>query len=224
MVDMNNIIEMINIYDVIFVIVVFLSFVICYKNGLLYSVISFFKVIGSAIGAGYISRKYSSFLYEKFFKESLIDKVSQQLSDFRDGLINSFDDGVIGKAITDYLNKSALESDIDSISENIVNGTIQDTIVSGFQIIIFIITFILLVVLISWVQNILLHTNEVPILGFMNQLLGGVFGALISLILLYILSMILSILINYNVPYIYQRDILNSYLFSYIYKLNPFFK
>ncbi len=221
---MNSILETINLYDVIFVIVVFFSFCICYKNGLLYSVVSFFKIIGSAIGAGYVSKNYAQILYDKFLKEALISKVSQQLGEFRDGLIDSFDNGVIGKAISEYLSKTALGSDLDSISKNIVNGSVQDTIVSGFQIIIFIITFIILVVLISFIQNILLHTNEVPILGFMNQLLGGIFGALISLVLLYILAMILNILSNYNVPYIYQDDILKSYLFSYIYKLNPFFK
>ncbi|MBR3355143.1 MAG: CvpA family protein [Oscillospiraceae bacterium] len=221
---MKNILELINLYDVIFVVIVFISFLICYKNGLLYSLVSFFKVIGSAIGAGYISKNYSLLIYERFFKDSLISKVAEELSNFRDGLVDSFDNNVIGKAISDYLSRSALGDDVEAISERIVNDTIQDTIVSGFQIILFVLAFIVFVALISWVQNILLHTNDVPVLGFMNQMLGGLFGALIALIILFIIAMILNILINYNVPYLYRDDILNSYLFSYIYKLNPFYK
>jgi len=222
--NMKNILELINLYDVIFVVIVFISFLICYKNGLLYSLVSFFKVIGSAIGAGYISKNYSLLIYERFFKDSLISKVAEELSNFRDGLVDSFDNNVIGKAISDYLSRSALGDDVEAISERIVNDTIQDTIVSGFQIILFVLAFIVFVALISWVQNILLHTNDVPVLGFMNQMLGGLFGALIALIILFIIAMILNILINYNVPYLYRDDILNSYLFSYIYKLNPFYK
>lgn len=222
--NMKNILELINLYDVIFVVIVFISFLICYKNGLLYSLVSFFKVIGSAIGAGYISKNYSLLIYERFFKDSLISKVAEELSNFRDGLVDSFDNNVIGKAISDYLSRSALGDDVEAISERIVNDTIQDTIVSGFQIVLFVLAFIVFVALISWVQNILLHTNDVPVLGFMNQMLGGLFGALIALIILFIIAMILNILINYNVPYLYRDDILNSYLFSYIYKLNPFYK
>ena len=224
MIKMSDILDKINIYDVIFVVTVLVSFLISYKNGFLYSIVSLFKIIGSAIGAGYISKKYALYVYEKFFKDALVSKVAQKLADFRDGIINSFGQDVLGKAISDYLNKTALGSDLDQISETIVNESVQNTVVSGFQIIIFIIVFLILIVLVSFLQNILLHTNDVPVLGFMNQLFGGVFGAFIGLIILYLLSMVLSILVEYNAPYIYQKEIMSSYLFSIIYKINPFFK
>ena len=214
----------INIYDVVFVVVILVSFLISYKNGLLYSIVSLFKVIGSAIGAGYISKKYALYIYERFFKDALISKVAQKLADFRDGLIKTFDQDIIGKAISEYLEKTALGSDLDKISETIVNDSVQNTVVSGFQIILFILVFIILIILISLLQNILLHTNDIPVLGFMNQLLGGILGALIGLIIIYLISMILSILVEYNVPYIYQKEIMSSYLFSILYKINPFFK
>ena len=139
MIKMSDILDKINIYDVIFVVTVLVSFLISYKNGFLYSIVSLFKVIGSAIGAGYISKKYALYVYEKFFKDALVSKVAQKLADFRDGIINSFGQDVLGKAISDYLNKTALGSDLDQISETIVNESVQNTVVSGFQIILFII-------------------------------------------------------------------------------------
>ena len=66
---MSDILDKINIYDVIFVVTVLVSFLISYKNGFLYSIVSLFKIIGSAIGAGYISKKYALYVYEKFFKD-----------------------------------------------------------------------------------------------------------------------------------------------------------
>ena len=222
---MSNIINSyFNIYDVIFVIILLVSFIISYRNGLLYSVFSFFKVIGSAIGAGYVSNKYATVLYDRFLKDKLVSSVAQKLSDFRDGIISSFDKDIIGKAITEYLSKTSLGGDVEKISEIIVDDGIQNTIVGGIQLFLFIVLFLVILILLTCVQNILLHTNDVPIIGFMNQFLGGVFGILIGLVILVIISMLISVFLDYNASFISKEAVMNSHLFSYIFKLNPFYK
>lgn len=222
---MNNLIEnYLNLYDAIFVVVIFLFFIISYRNGLLYSVVSLFKVLGSAVLSGYISNRYSYNIYERFMKDSLIKKVSEKLSDFNNGLINTFGNDAIGKAISEYLGKTALGSDVNSISEMIIEGGLQDTIVGGIKLIIFVIVFLIMILILSWIQSILLHTNEVPVLGFLNRLLGGIFGVLMGIVILYIMSMLINVLLDYGASFLSEDDILSSHLFSYIYKLNPFFK
>ena len=222
---MNNLIEnYLNLYDAVFFIVIFLFFIISYRNGLLYSVVSLFKVLGSAVLSGYISNRYSYNIYERFMKDSLIKKVSEKLSDFNNGLINTFGNDAIGKAISEYLGKTALGSDVNSISEMIIEGGLQDTIVGGIKLIIFVIVFLIMILTLSWIQSILLHTNEVPVLGFLNRLLGGIFGVLMGIVILYIMSMLIYVLLDYGASFLSEDDILSSHLFSYIYKLNPFFK
>lgn len=221
---MSDILGYINIYDAVFVIVILLSFIISFKNGLLYSVVSFFKVIGSAILSGYVGNRYSYLIYDKYLKSRLINTVAEKLEDFKDGLITSFGNDVIGKAISEYLSKTAIGNDLDNLSEKIIEEGVQSSIVGGIKLIIFVLVFLLSLLVFSWFQSILLHTNDVPVLGFVNQLFGGVFGALVGIVILYLISMLLSVFLDYNVSFVNREEITNSYLFSIIFRLNPLFK
>ena len=213
-----------NPYDILFVIVVLVGFFVDYIKGFLYSVVSLFKVIGSAIVAGYVSDRFAYTLYERFLKDIIVNKVTEQLSDFRDGIIKSFGNDLIGRALNKYIQSFNADNDISQLSNVIVSEGIEKTVVNGFQLVLFLSVFIVLIILLSWLQGILVHTNDVPILGFLNRLLGGLLGVIISLILLYLISMFISILLKYNSTLLSQETILESSYFSILYKLNPFFE
>lgn len=213
----------VNIFDVIFVIIILVEFFIHYAKGFLYSVISLFKIIGSVLIAGYVSDRYASSIYDLYIEERLITKVAEKLADFKDGLISTFDEGILGEAISSYLSKHTFDDDINALSQTIVSENMENTILSGIQLILFLFVFILGIVILSSLQNLLLHTNEIPVLGFINRVLGGALGIIIGLLLIYLISMAISIILKYNNSVIPLDLLMESSLFSPLYKLNPFY-
>ena len=212
-----------NPYDILFVAVILVFFAYDFYKGFLYSVVSILKVGVSAWAGHYVSTRYAAYLYDQFMKEKLIEQVTEKLINFRDGLISSFGDDYIGRAISSYLKSSALGGDLSKTAESVVAEGLQETIVNGFQLILFVAVFVLLIIIISIIQGFLTQTNEIPLIGFVNRLLGGIFGALIGLFILMLIAMMCSVLLKYNISFIDQQEILSSRLFSILFKLNPFF-
>jgi hypothetical protein len=212
-----------NPYDIMFVAVILVFIAYDFYKEFLYSVVSSLKVGVSAWAGHYVSTRYAAYLYDQFMKEKLIEQVTEKLINFRDGLISSFGDDYIGRAISSYLKSSALGGDLSKTAESVVAEGLQETIVNGFQLILFVAVFVLLIIIISIIQGFLTQTNEIPLIGFVNRLLGGIFGALIGLFILMLIAMMCSVLLKYNVSFIDQQEILSSRLFSILFKLNPFF-
>ena len=211
-----------NPYDILFITVLLLFFGYYFYKGFLYSIVGMLKVVGAAWAGHEVSSRFSQYLYDQFVHKKLVESVASKLIEFRDGLIDTFGDDFIGKAISSYLRKSPIGGDLTQAAETVVQDGLQETIVNGFQVLLFCLVFVLVILICSLLQNLLVHTNDIPVLGFFNRLLGGLLGVLMSVVILLLISMVISVLLKYNVSYLDQETILSSKLFSVIFKLNPF--
>ena len=214
--------DIINPYDILFLVVLLIFFGYYFYKGFLYSIVGMLKVVGAAWAGHEVSSRFFFFFYDQFVHKKLVESVASKLLEFRDGLIESFGDDFIGRAISSYLRNSQIGGDLSQAAETVVQDGLQETIVNGFHVLLFCLVFVLVVLVCSLLQNFLVHTNDIPVIGFFNRLLGGFLGVLISIIILFLISMVFSVLLKYNVSYLDQDAILASKLFSVIYKLNPF--
>ena len=66
--------------------------------------------------------------------------------------------------------------------------------------------------------------NDLPLVGFPNQLLGGALGLVIGLLIMFILCSLISLILNiWQSPWMNKEVIESSFLFSRLFVLNPFY-
>ena len=65
------------------------------------------------------------------------------------------------------------------------------------------------------------NVNRIPLVGGINNILGGVLGLVKAIILLYIAAIVISIIVSFTGGE-FQNIIDNSYAFRLFYQYNPF--
>ena len=211
-------------FDMIFVLVLLLFFIRYYKRGLLSALVNAGGFLLSALCGYYVSDKYAETIYQSLVEKKLIEYVEGLLENMKDGVEVSISGNFIGNAISEAADKIGIATDLTATAETIVSSGVDDACISLIKAVLFVLVLILSGIVIRAIARLLKGVNKVPIVGAVNGLLGGVVGVAEGLLVLLLAACVISLLVKCGTLSInLQTEIKNSYLFSKIYMLNPFY-
>lgn len=210
------------VYDIVIVLMIVAVTSAAMKKGFAYTLVNFAGYIVSLFAAVIVSRPLTDTICSKLIEPSLYarlaDTVGKAGNDIAAG-INEFTNSLpaIAKNIfpLDSVSLSGgTESVIDTVSQSVIMPVVENIIYA----ISFIVVFSLLLFLVRRVADITKFVKYVPLVGFVNRILGGAMGVVKGLIIAYLLFCavnIASVWFGDSVA-ILSKEVLDS---SYIFKL-----
>ena len=212
------------VYDLVFVAFLVLFFFIFYKKGFVSSFVNVFGFVIAFILGGYGSNVASKAIYERFIKTKLTEYVVGGIEKIQAGLESAFSNKFIDKLFGSFIESHSLDSEAAELANDFVSYSLESNVINVLRMIIFVLIFILAVILVRFIASLLEGVNELPIVGFPNQLLGGALGLIIGLVIMFIICSIISLILGlWESDWMNTEVIESSYLFSLLFKLNPFY-
>jgi uncharacterized membrane protein required for colicin V production len=211
-------------YDLFFVVFLLLFFFIFYKKGFVGTFIKVFGLVIAFLAGNYLSNSLSKPIYDRFIKERLQEYVVQKILKLQSGVSDAFSNGIIGKLFGNFIKEQSLDTDAAELADRFINHSLESNCINVIRMVTFVLIFILALIILSLLSNVLEGVNELPIVGFPNQLLGGALGLIIGLVILFILCSIISLILGiWEAPWMNKEVIEGSFLFSKLFELNPFY-
>ena len=215
------------ILDITVVVILIVSFCIGWRRGLISSLLQLLGFAISLIAAWIFSRSITTYVYERFVRDKIVDNVSNKLSSSVDGVVEATK-GIFGKladvgaAFFDYSTIS--EDKASELGEKIVDQTIASPVQAVLRAIIFIILFAIFMLIIKLLSRLFKGVNKLPVLGTVNKMGGGLIGIVEGLIMCYLVVVGVSIIITLSADKLLwlNSDIVDqSRLFSILFGYNP---
>ena len=211
-------------YDLFFAVFLILFFFIFYKKGFVGSFINVFGLVIAFLGGNYVSNSASKTIYDRLLKDRLTEYVTKNIQKIQSGISDTFSNGLIGKLFSNFIKDQSLDSDASELADRFINHSLESNCINVIRMIVFVLVFILAIILIRLLSSALEGVNELPIVGFPNQLLGGALGLVIGLVILFILCSLMSLILDIWSTSWFNKDVIEgSFLFSKLFELNPFY-
>lgn len=182
------------VLDIAIVLVVILFASNGARKGFIKSCVDFIGGFAAMIGAGILSLPVAKWVYYTFFHDALLEKISSavtgmEVKDAVHMVFAEFPDvivrGLKSFGITEADIAGRVEGGTMSIAEGIADQ--MSPLLIGFvRIFAMLVLFILLLVVLRALATLLTGVCHLPILHSVNQLLGTVFGVLMSVVALWV--------------------------------------
>lgn len=219
------------------VVVIFLYFICTYVHrGFVQSIIRFIGSVAAVVAACIASRVLSTLVYSALIREKLIEQV-QQLGSMQ--AVQSIDEAIshlpgilanllyftygedLPSQVEAYLASSGSVTDI---ATRIVDDLFQPILVGLISVLLFVGLLIVLMLVVRLVARTFQGVNNLPVIGSINMLLGGLVGLLMGLLVMYVVTMLsgyVTALTNNTGFLLNEKTIEQTYLFRYIAAFNP---
>lgn len=227
------------ILDVILILIAFIIIVASYKRGFLRSIILIAGYVASIIVAVVFSKLLSPWIFNTFMRNGIIENINgiventvgsanipQVITEFFETLpqfLISLIDMSFGGNDTLVANiESSTNGMIANIGTAIADVVIMPLIVMLLQSILCIVIFLICLFIVKGVSSLFKSFYEVPILGKVNAVLGGVIGIGIAFVWLFILMIILKTIISFtgnSLTYLNTEVVEKTYIFKWLYQL-----
>lgn len=227
------------ILDVILILIAFIIIVASYKRGFLRSIILIAGYVASIIVAVVFSKLLSPWIFNTFMRNGIIENINgiventvgsanipQVITEFFETLpqfLISLIDMSFGGNDTLVANiESSTNGMIANIGTAIADVVIMPLIVMLLQSILCIVIFLICLFIVKGVSSLFKSFYEVPILGKVNAVLGGVIGIGIAFVWLFILMIILKTIISFtgnSLTYLNTEIVEKTYIFKWLYQL-----
>ena len=211
--------------DVIFSLILIISFIIGIKKGAIKIFLSLLSTICAAFLTYCFGTTVSSYIYGKFIEPSIINKIYSSLGS------NSTSNEILPQFITNGAENFGIELDklrlSDTVSKdditNLVENNLRKPILGFVNIIVSIILFIILLIILKFVFNLFNKLVKHSFVNGINSFLGGAIGILNGAVIITIICFVLTLFYKnlVTVPsFISEESVNNSLffrLFSYIF-------
>ncbi len=219
------------------VVIIFLYFIVTYvRRGFVQSIIRFIGSVVAVVAACFASRVLSSLVYSVWIRENLIQQV-QQLGNVQ--AVQSIDAAIshlpgilanllyytygenLSSQVEAYLSSSGSVTDI---ATRIVDDLFQPILVGLISMLLFVVLLIVLLLVVRVVARTFQGVNNLPVIGSVNMLLGGLIGLLMGLLVMYVVTMVsgyVTALTNNGGFLLNEKTIKQTYLFRSIAAFNP---
>lgn len=170
--------------------------------------------LGNAILAQIVSEKIMSSSLGDAFKD-VVKNVSEVLPFL--GLNENIDNSLLSDLVV-----SVIESG-GNPGQSVLDNIVKPIVVIPMRTIIFLILFILISVLLSFIIKSTSLINKIPIIGTLNELLGGVMGLVQGVVIVFVVVIILNSIITLtenSLIFLNEATIDKSFAFSWIYHFN----
>lgn len=199
------------ILDILFVVVAVAIIAICAKRGFIKSLLHSAKLLFAVILAYVFGGQLGAFLNQHFIGASVRNFVYEKINGLYTSASSSLNIDEIAAKFPDFIMTEELKQTISNATaeesgEALVSSVTESisvpisTLISNIvgYIAVFIVSFILLIV-VAWLLTKVI--DKIAFLGTANHILGGVWGALIALILLFIAASVIKVFLGGTAGY-----------------------
>ncbi len=221
-----------NYIDVIFIAIICLMAYLGYRNGLLYSALSFLRIFIGAPIATYVSNSYADTIYQRYFREYAINNISSQIDSTvnLDATINSVNEFIesLPKFLTDSIDLSFLDSlTTYNAVEKTVDSIVEPIAVALIKSLLFVLTLVIFYVVAGVIIRFIKRSSRrhrKGIIGRVNHILGGGFGVLHSMLticlIVAVISFVLSVVSADSNSFL--RALSESWVVNLVKDINPY--
>lgn len=219
------------ILDILLIVVIALTAFRYMKKGLVAGLLDLVGNLLALLVAWIASDRISPTVFENFFKQGLIEKITQTVQEQGTSgltmLVENFSSILPGGMATEMTRslQEILGSGAPDLAVRIVDTILTPLIVPMITVVLFFIAFALCRLVISMLVAVLTNINKIPVLGSVNQLLGilvGVAGGVLNAVLLLCLIWAVVAITNNNLPVLNHDTLSGSVLYSLFSAYNPF--
>lgn len=219
------------ILDVILIAVIVLTAFHYKKKGFVAGLLDLVGNLLALLVAWIASDRISPTVFENFFKQGLIEKITQTVQEQGTSgltmLVENFS-SILPGGMADEVTRSLQEilgSGAPDLAVRIVDTILTPLIVPMITVVLFFIAFAVCKLVISMLVAVLTNINKIPVIGSVNELLGilvGVAGGVLNVVLLLCLIWAVVAITNNNLPVLNNDMLSGSMMYSLFSKYNPF--
>lgn len=219
------------ILDVILIAVIVLTAFHYKKKGFVAGLLDLVGNLLALLVAWIASDRISPTVFENFFKQGLIEKITQTVQEQGISgltmLVENFS-SILPGGMADEVTRSLQEilgSGAPDLAVRIVDTILTPLIVPMITVVLFFIAFAVCKLVISMLVAVLTNINKIPVIGSVNELLGilvGVAGGVLNVVLLLCLIWAVVAITNNNLPVLNHDMLSGSMMYSLFSKYNPF--
>ncbi len=223
------------IIDIILVVVILISVVRAYRDGLFTAVIKLVGSLGSLFGAWYVASTYSQTVFDLLLKDALVTRSYNYLRQTAQNIdIETALSQVIGKWPQEFVNTilsktqesmSVLLTPTTESAVYLVESFIAPIVVACISVVLYILCYIIIRFVCRLLARLLKSINKVPVLGLANRLAGAAAGIAIGGINIILLSFLFSIIViitGDGLSWLNSRVISGSKILALTGVINPF--
>ena len=199
--------------DVITVIIVAIFAVSAYRKGFLNSIVMFLGTVGAMFAALTYSQPIARVIYENYLYERVSTLVAENLDKFSVPDVQAFTEGMqnLSQELPAFFSmllqsemglnaelwyNQAINSGAATISAGIVDTVVTPIAIGLVRVVVFFIMFGVLMAIVNTAAGLLRTVNRIPLIGPLNEILGGVLGALQGMLYVFAVSAVLWFLLS----------------------------
>ena len=229
------------IWDVLTVAIVLTFAAASYKRGFLNAVTRLIGSIGALLFSLVYSEPIARMIFENYLRSSTLDLVAQHIGELSENGAEAFLTGLEGmlpelpgwlaQSLQGALGSSAgawyeavQSSDAAALSAAITDTVIGPMAVALVRVLVFFVLFSVLMLLVNTIAGLLKSVNFLPVIGSLNELLGGVLGAAQGLLYVFVFASLLWFVVSATgdeVGILSSSQIEKTTLFRWFYLAGP---
>lgn len=206
------------------------------RQGLVQSIIRLVGSLAALIAALLLSKWLSAWLYESALQGGVYSYLSDKIPEetFSTATLASFIENIpssllnllqttLGIDLTSSLN-SAFQNGRPALLLFLTNEVIGPVVLFLTTAILFLLLLILLGFLVRYLARLFRFVNDIPLLGSINSILGGVVGLIRGFLVLFVLAVFVDFLCsitNNSWEVLNQSIIQRTFLYQYLVQFNP---
>ncbi len=225
------------IVDIVIVALVFIIIGAAVKKGFISTLIETFSFLISAFAASKLSPVVSGWAYDAFVRDTVEKRFNDVLSEAASGmsmqakadeLLSNIPEGMLNLAeLTDF-DTAALTSSVsaqaatnDQLIQNLIDNVVYNVVTAVSQAVVFILLFIVFIIALSFISKLFKKVNKIPLIGKVNEILGGVIGVVKAVVVVFVACTVLYIVVGVMDENAFVEAVINSKIYSFICEYNP---
>lgn len=227
--------------DIALLIIAVVIIAIAAKKGFAATLVDTFSMVISVLAAYKTSPIVAQYAYDSFIKSILEKRFSNALSEVSssvgvtekvNAMLETIPQGflnfakAIGVNVDSAINSiSSSASTNEQLVEAAVEKIAQNIVVTITQVIVFLIIFVVASILLSLLSKLFKKINDIPVVGTMNIVLGGVLGLVNALVLIFVACSVFYLIVQMNTDNSQVvQEIQASRIYNIVTEYNPIVK
>ncbi len=221
------------ILDLIILAIVIFAVIRYIRSGFIAGLLDLFGTVCSVIVAKICSNKFSPTLFEKLFKNNLIERTTNALNNSEgvitiNELLNKISSFLPQNIIDIFWGENAsltFNLNTPDIAQRIVTEVVQPLVIPVITILVFYGVFVVCRILLQFVEAALRNINRLPKIGKYNTALGGVIGLAVGLVYAFLVVCAvwaMSVITGGEVAFFREANLQQSFFYTIMANFIPF--
>ena len=222
------------IWDILTVAIVLTFAAASYRKGFLHTVTRLVGSIGALLFSLVYSEPIARMIFDNYLRSSTLDLVAKNVGEFSqngaEGILDELP-GWLSQSLEAALGSSAEAwyAQIQSSDAATLSAAITDTVIGPMatalvRVLVFFVLFTVLMLLVNTIAGLLKSVNFLPVIGSLNEILGGVLGAAQGLLYVFVFASLLWFIVSATgdgMGIISNSEIEKTFLFRWFYLAGP---